>query len=145
MYYAMSRDGVFFKSMGRLHPRSRVPVFAIILQGGIAIIITLSGTYEDILSYVVSNNFIFFGIAAASVFIYRWRERMKPQSETGKTAEDPTPGFRVPGHPYTTALFVAICLYVVGNTLYSYFINAMVGIGILLAGIPVYYLWKRAR
>src|SRR6185436_17705360 len=61
VYYAMAEDGVFFKFVGKVHPKTRVPVLAIVLQGVVAIVIALSGTYEQILNYVVSVDFIFFG------------------------------------------------------------------------------------
>jgi APA family basic amino acid/polyamine antiporter len=130
VYYAMAQDGLFFKSVATLHPRTRVPSVAIILQGLFAIFITLSGTYEQILSYVVSDDFIFFGLSASCLFIFRARDKDKQS-------------FMMPGHPYTTGLFIIVCIVVVANTIYKYPINTLVGIGILLTGIPVYYYWKR--
>ena len=130
VYYAMAQDGLFFKSVATLHPRTRVPIVAIILQGLFAIIITLSGTYEQILSYVVSDDFIFFGLSASCIFVFRARDKSRQS-------------FLMPGHPYSTGLFILVCVFVVVNTIYKYPINTLVGIGILLTGIPVYYYWKK--
>ena len=71
VYYAMARDGLFFKSVGWLSPRTGVPVVAIVLQGVTATVIALSGRYEQILNYVISVDFISFGLTAASLFVFR--------------------------------------------------------------------------
>ncbi len=131
VYYAMAEDGLFFRNVAALHPKTRVPVTAILLQGAVAILISLSGTYEQILSYVVSDDFIFFGLSAACLFVFRRRD--------GKIACP----YRVPGHPFTTLAFIVVCCAVVVNTAYSYPVNTLVGVGILVAGIPVYYFWRR--
>jgi len=129
VYYAMAADGVFFRAVARVSAKTQVPVVAIALQGAVAIIITLSGTYEQILSYVVSVDFIFFGLTGLSVFVFRRRLPPAP--------------FRTPGHPATTALFVAACWAVVMATIVRNPVNSAIGIGILLAGLPAYALWKR--
>jgi APA family basic amino acid/polyamine antiporter len=131
VYYAMAEDGLFFRGVAAIHPKTRVPVRAILLQGAVAILISLSGTYEQILSYVVSDDFIFFGLAAACVFVFRRRD--------GASA-CPYP---VPGHPFTTIVFIVVCAAVVVNTLYRYPVNSLIGIGILAAGVPVYYYWRQ--
>ncbi len=136
VYYAMARDGLFFQSVGRLSPRTGAPVVAIVLQGLAATIIALSGRYEQILNYVVSIDFISFGLTAASLFVFRRRrvsEDLGPSEAT----------YLVPGHPYTTALFVLACAGIVGSTIWSYPGNSAFGFVILLAGIPVYLYWSR--
>ena len=131
VYFAMADDRLFFKSVAWLHPRTRVPAVAIALQGAMAIIIALSGRYDQILNYVVSVDFIFFGLSATCIFVFR-----KRKSEDGE-------GYRMPGHPVTTFLFVAACWVVVINTVYKYPANSLIGLAIMLAGIPVYFLWRR--
>jgi APA family basic amino acid/polyamine antiporter len=133
VYYAMAQDGVFFARVGSVHPRTRVPVVAIVLQGLVAVVIALSGRYEQILNYVVSVDFILFGLTATCLFVFRSRGIVAP------------PGRRTPGHPITTALFVAACALVVANTLYRYPANTLIGLGILFTGIPVYFLWSGRR
>ena len=132
VYYAMADDGLFFRGVAAIHPRTHVPVRAILLQGAVAIAISLSGTYEQILSYVVSDDFIFFALAAACVFVFRRRDGAAPCAYT------------VPGHPWTTLAFIAVCIAVILSTLYTYPVNSLIGMGILVAGIPVYYAWKRS-
>ena len=138
VYFAMASDGLFFRAVARINPKTHVPALAIILQSVLTLVIALSGSYEKILSYVVSMDFIFFGLTGASVFVFRRREMHAAQiSEHG--------GYRVPGHPYTTGLFVITCWLVVINTIYKYPGNTLLGMGILALGLPVYAFWARRR
>ncbi len=132
VYYAMACDGLFFKSVGWLSPKARVPVVAIILQGVTATVIALSGHYEQILNYVISVDFISFGLTAASLFVFRRR------------ALRASPGlYLVPGHPYTTGVFVMACVAIVITTIATFPANSAIGLIIALAGIPVYLCWSR--
>lgn len=133
VYFAMAEDGLFFRRIAQVHPRTRVPVFAIALQGALAIIIALSGKYGQILNYVVSVDFIWFGLTGLSLFIFRRRD---PSGEAS---------FKVPGHPFTTALFVAACWLVVLSTVYKYPANSAIGFLLVLAGIPACYYWLRQQ
>jgi APA family basic amino acid/polyamine antiporter len=140
VYFAMASDGLFFRAVARIDAKTHVPVLAIVMQSVLTLVIALSGSYEKILNYVVSIDFIFFGLTGASLFAFRRREAKLPLS---KRQEDC--GYRVPGHPYTTALFVAACWLVVFNTVYKYPSNTLLGIGILALGVPVYAFWARRK
>jgi APA family basic amino acid/polyamine antiporter len=133
VYFAMAEDRLFFQTVARVHPITRVPVVAIALQGVVAVIIAVSGRYEQILNYVVSVDFIFFGLTGLSLFVFRRRVR---ESARG-------PWLRVPGHPITTAIFVLSCWAVVISTVARYPENSAIVLGILLAGIPAYLFWRR--
>lgn len=135
VYYAMARDGVFFKAVGTLDPRSRVPVVAIVLQGIWAAIIALSGKYDQILNYVVSIDVLFFGLTGASLIVFRARER-----RANAPAER---GVRVPLHPVSTGIFVLACWSISLTTIVQYPTNAGIGVGILLVGALVYRFWSR--
>jgi APA family basic amino acid/polyamine antiporter len=136
VYFAMAKDGLFFKGVARLHPKTRVPIVAIVLQGFLAMVLVLSGSYEQILSYVVSDDFIFFGLTASCIFIFR--------KQTGSDETD-KPKFSMPGHPYTTILFIVVAVFIVINTIYKYPLNTLIGVAIILTGIPVFYYWKSQR
>jgi len=136
VYFAMAEDGLFFKAVGRLHPKTHVPIVAIALQGLLAVVIALSGRYEQILNYVVSVDFIFFGLTAICIFVFRRRKENPGDAEKNAITS-------VPGHPVTTGLFVLICWLVVINTVYKYPENTLIGLAILLAGIPAYFFWRR--
>jgi APA family basic amino acid/polyamine antiporter len=138
VYFAMAEDGLFFKSVGRLHPKTHVPILAIVLQGVVAITITLWGKYDQILNYVVSVDFIFFGATALCIFVFRRRQK----AAAAEVADSASGIASTPGHPVTSALFVAICWLVVSNTVYRYPRNTLIGLGILLAGIPAFFFWR---
>ncbi len=127
VYYAMAADGVFFRGVAKIHPRTRVPAVAIALQGIVAVVITISGTYEQILSYVVSTDFIFFGLTGLALFVFRKRQ---PPAE-----------FRTPAHPLTTAVFVLACWAIVAATIVRSPVNSAIGFAILAAGLPAYLWW----
>lgn len=131
VYYAMARDGVFFKAVGRVSERSRVPVIAIILQGVWAVVVALTGKYDQILNYVVTIDTLFFGLTGAALFVFRRREKFEPGEKF----------VRVPWHPYTTGLFVLACWSLVISTLIGSPQNAGIGVVILGIGALVYWLW----
>lgn len=133
VYYAMARDGLFFRSVGWLSPRSGAPVVAIVLQGILATVIAVSGGYEQILNYVVSVDFISFGLTAGALFVFRRRDRGRYDKDV----------YRAPGHPYTTAAFIVTCVGIVASTIAAYPANSAIGLLILVAGIPVYSYWSR--
>ncbi len=133
VYYAMARDGLFFAAVGRLSPRTGAPAVAIVLQGIAATIIALVGKYEQILNYEVSVDFILFAMVAESLFVFRARE--------GRASGGGI--YRVPFHPYSTALFVLACAAIVASTVWSNPANSAIGLLILLTGIPVYLYWSR--
>lgn len=137
VYYAMARDGVFFKAVGTLNPRSRVPVVAIVLQGVWAAIIALTGKYDQILNYVVSIDVLFFGLTGASLLVFRARARR------AGTEESEGELVRVPWHPITTLVFVLACWSVSLTTIVQYPANAGIGVAILALGLVVYQFWKR--
>jgi len=130
VYFAMAQDGLFFKQVATVHPRTRAPIVAIVLQGVLAIIISFWGRYEQILNYVVSMDFIFFGLTACCIFVFRKREGLPTTTRT-------------PGHPFTTLLFIAACWLVVINTIMQYPSNTLIGVAILAAGVPAYIFWSK--
>jgi APA family basic amino acid/polyamine antiporter len=107
-------------------------MLAIVLQSVWTIIIAMSGKYEQILNYVVAMDFLFFGLTATCIFIFRRREPNRGS-------------YRVPGHPVTTVLFIAASWLVVGNTIYRYPANSLIGMAILAAGVPVYFFWSARK
>lgn len=133
VYFAMASDGIFFQSVGFVHPRTHVPIVAIVLQGVWAIAIALTGTYAQVVNYVIAMDCIFFGLTATCLFVLRRRP-----SETSSR-------FRVPGHPWTTLLFIAANWLVVVSTFAHDPKRSFIGLGIALAGLPVYLLWHRQK
>jgi APA family basic amino acid/polyamine antiporter len=131
IYYAMARDGVFFRRVADVHPRFRTPAYSIVLQSAWAIVlILLWGTYESLISYVVFTDWIFFGLAAASVFVFR---RRMPHAERP---------YRTLAYPLPPLFFTAISVWFVINTFLTKPAESWAGIGFLALGVPVYYFWK---
>jgi APA family basic amino acid/polyamine antiporter len=139
VYYAMARDGVFFKAVGQLHPRTRVPVIAIVLQGVWAAVVAITGKYEQILNYVVTIDVLFFGLTGASLLVFRARARREGTEEAAGEL------VRVPGHPFTTWIFVLACWSLALSTLISVPQNAGIGVLILGIGVLVYRFWAAPR
>lgn len=139
VYYAMARDGVFFKAVGRLNPQTRVPVVAIVLQGVWAAVVAMTGQYEQILNYVVTIDVLFFGLTGASLLVFRARAR---RDGTERAQSDVT---RVPWHPITTGVFVLACWGVAVSTLVRFPQNAGIGVAILGVGTLVYRFWAAPR
>jgi APA family basic amino acid/polyamine antiporter len=131
VYFAMAEDGVFFRSVAKVSATTCVPVVAIALQGLAAAIIALSGTFGQILGYVVSVDFIFFGLTGAALFVFRHRD------------PDQSIAFKAPGHPFTTAFFVIACWTVVVATIANNLTNSLIGYAILAAGVPACLYWQR--
>lgn len=131
-YFAMARDGVFFRKVATLTPKTRVPAFAILVQAGVAAALALSGRYEQILGFVMSVDVLFFAATGAALFVFRRRG-------------GPLPRIGLPGHPVTTLVFIGACLFVAGSTWVRYPGNSAAGLGLLLSGVPAYLFWSRKR
>jgi len=130
--FAMARDGLFFRQIATIDESSRVPVMAILLQAAWTCILALSGTYEQILSYVIAMNFLFFGISASCLFVLRRRDKVGA----------PAAGYRAPLHPWSTGLFILACAAIVVCSFWAYPVNSLVGYAIMLLGIPPFLYWQ---
>ena len=133
VYFAMAEDRVFFRSVAWVHPRTRVPVVAIALQGVWAMVIALTGTYAQVVNYVVAMDSIFFGLTALCLLLLRRRDA---------TSRPARGDYRVPGHPWTTLLFIAAEWLVVISTFARDPRRSTIGLLMAIAGLPVYFFWR---
>jgi basic amino acid/polyamine antiporter, APA family len=133
VFFAMAEDGLFPAGLSRIHRRTQVPVAAILLASLLTVAVVVAGHYDAILVYVESIDGLFMGLTALTLFVFR---RRTTQEQKGST-------FQNPGHPWTTLVFVCAYWTVVANSLYRYRGNALLVFGILLAGVPLYFYWKR--
>lgn len=133
VYFAMARDGLFPRRVARLHPRFDTPSVAIVIQTVWAVVLVLTGSYAQLVDYVVSADWIFFGLAGASLFVFRRRIPL---------AERPEGVFATPLFPLVPALFVAVAVLIVGSVLWTNPVRSVIGFAILAAGIPAYRFWS---
>jgi APA family basic amino acid/polyamine antiporter len=134
VYYAMAADGLFLPALARLHPRYGTPGTAIALQTAWSCVLALSGTYGQLLNYVVFADWIFFGMTVTTVLIFR---RTRPLDER------PPDTFRMPAHPVLPILFALTAACVVGSVIWSDPGSAARGALLLAAGIPLFF-WFRS-
>ncbi len=132
VYYAMANDGLFFRSLSQVHPRFGTPALAVGAAGIWSAVLAASGTFEQLLTYVVFIGWIFYGLAAASIFIYR------------KRAPDAARPYRVPAYPWTPIVFILAATALVADTIATQPVRAGIGLGIVFLGAPAYAFWRRA-
>jgi APA family basic amino acid/polyamine antiporter len=133
VFYAMAKDGLFFRRLAWIHPRFRTPAPAIVWQGIWSSVLCLSGTYTRLYTFVVFAAVLFYALAGAAVIVLR---RSRPSW--------PRP-YRTWGYPWTPLVYVGTCLVVLVNTLISQPRESGIGLGILVLGIPAYLFWRKRR
>jgi len=126
----MAAGGVFFRRFAILHPAYQTPTAAIVALATFAVALTLTGTFGQLVDYVTFGDWIFFGLTAAALFIYRKRD------------QSPISGFRVPAYPATVIIFVLAAAYVVFSSIVSNPRNAAIGAGLIGLGIPAFLYWR---
>lgn len=132
VYYQMAADGMFFRTLAWVSPSRRVPVVAILVLAVAASAIAISGSYEQIVNWVVLPQWLFSGLAAISLFVFRRRDAAKP-----------APFVRVPGHPYTTGLFIVALVGIFVSEILVYPRDTMYGIAVVVSGAIVFAAWQR--
>ena len=131
VFFAMAKDGLFFRGLGSVHPRYRTPSRAIVWQGVWSSLLCLTGTYTRLYTFVIFAAVLFYALAGASVIVLR---RTRP--------EWPRP-YRTWGYPVTPVVYVAVCVVVLANTLWTQPVESGIGLGILVLGLPAYAYWRR--
>jgi APA family basic amino acid/polyamine antiporter len=133
LYFAMARDGLFFARLATVSERFGTPASSIVLLSCWSVLLALTGTFEQLLTYVVFAGWIFYGLGALAVFASRRRfpNAVRP--------------FRTPGYPITPVLFALAAALLVGNTFFEQTRQAAIGLTVVLLGTPVYFLWRSRR
>lgn len=130
VYYAMARDGLFLQGAGDVHPRFKTPAFSIAAQGVWSGLLVLSGTFEQLVNYTGFAIVLFSGIAVASLFVLRRGDRSEPRP------------FRTWGYPFVPAVFAIMSLLMVVNEIMRVPQDALAGLGVILAGLPLYFVMR---
>lgn len=131
LYYAMAKDNLFFKGVGRLGSRSNVPVAGLVVQGIWSAALTLSGTYGDLLDYVIFAALLFYALTVIGLFILRWK---RPDIERP---------YKTWGYPVVPFLYVVLCFVIMIILLVKKPLYTWPGLALMLTGVPVYLFWKR--
>jgi basic amino acid/polyamine antiporter, APA family len=132
VYFQMAADRTFFKQLAWINPRTHVPTIAIILEGTIAAIIALSGTYDKIVNWITAPEWVFVVLAAGAIFIFRKRDGDKVR-----------PNFRVPLHPFSTILLMLVLLAIFFSEVLLIPLDTLYGTLVIVAGIIFYFGWRR--
>jgi APA family basic amino acid/polyamine antiporter len=131
VYYAMAKDGLFFKSTGKVHPTYHTPKNALIVQGIWTCVLCLSGTYGQLLDYIIFAVLVFYILTIAGLFVLR---RTQPQAERP---------YRAIGYPILPAIYIVMALFIDVVLLRYKPQYTWPGLIIVLLGIPVYFVWSR--
>ena len=133
VFYAMAKDGLFFKGVAKVHPKYRTPHVSIIVLAIWASLLSLSGTFEQLYSYVIFGFWIFMGLTVAGVMILR-----------RKFPDRPRP-YKTWGYPVTPILFILSSVFLTVNSLIRAFWNSFAGLAMIALGVPAYLIWKSRR
>jgi APA family basic amino acid/polyamine antiporter len=129
--FAMARDGLFFRGVAHLSARAKVPVRAILLQAGWASVLAISGSYDTLTDSVIFASWLFYGLSATSLFVFR------------RTMPDALRPYRALGYPWVPIVFVLVTAALLVNTFVAAPREALRGVVVLLAGLPLYWYWSR--
>jgi APA family basic amino acid/polyamine antiporter len=129
VYYAMARDGLFFRKVAEVSSKTHTPVFSLVIQAVWASLLALSGTYSELLDYVIFANLLFYALTVSALFVLR---RKRPDL--------PRP-YKAVGYPLLPALYVALATLVMLDLLYVKPKYTWPGLVIVLTGLPVYFFW----
>jgi basic amino acid/polyamine antiporter, APA family len=131
--FAMARDGLFFRALARVSPRSNVPVRAVLAQAAWASVLAASGTYDALTDSVVFASWLFYGLMAAALFVFR------------RTLPDAPRPYRAWGYPYVPLLFLLSTAALLINTFVAAPSQALLGVALLASGLPFYWYWSHAK
>lgn len=128
--YAMAKDKLFFYQASQIHPRFKSPANALIIQCVWASLLTFTGTFNQLITYIIFASWIFYGMSAGAVIILR---NKKPDMERP---------YKTPVYPWIPIIFILFAIFLTINTIIEAPRDAAIGAGIILAGLPMYYYWK---
>ncbi|MCL4540472.1 MAG: amino acid permease [Bacteroidetes bacterium] len=133
VYFAMAKDGLFFKKISSVHPKYKTPHVSLLVQGFWASVLTLTGTYDQLFTYVIFASWLFYAIGTFGIFVLR-----------KKRPDAPRP-YKTLGYPFVPIIFVIVAVWFVINTVVTDPRDSLFGLGLVLLGVPAYLYWRSAR
>ncbi len=133
VYFAMAKDKLFFKGISRVHPKYKTPHVSLVVQGIWASLLTLTGTYDQLFTYVIFASWLFYALGTFGIFILR-----------KKRPDVPRP-YKTIGYPFVPMIFVIVAVWFVYNTIVTDPRDSLIGLGLVMLGIPAYVYWKRIQ
>jgi APA family basic amino acid/polyamine antiporter len=130
--FAMAEDGIFFKALAKINSKTRVPVVSVVVQGVVACIFAASGKFDQLTNYVVFSSWIFYALVTASIFKFR---KKNPNHD----------GYHVWGYPWMPIVFIIVATFLLINTIYTSQRDSIIGLGVIAAGIPFYFVFKHCQ
>jgi APA family basic amino acid/polyamine antiporter len=131
--FAMARDGLFFPSIANVNPERRVPTAAVTLMAAMGVVLVLTGTFEEVTALMVFGSWSFYGLSTVALFRLRVTEPNLPRP------------YRAIGYPVIPGLFLVLSVILSVSIVIEWPVRSLIGIGLILAGIPFYFYWKRRR
>lgn len=131
IYYAMAREGLFFGAVANTHPKYGTPAVSLILQGIWSALLVFSGTFEQLITYVVFASWIFYALSCGSVLLLRRKQPHLPRP------------YRTWGYPWVPLAFIIFASLLVVNTIINDPRDSLIGVGLILLGLPAYFYWRR--
>ena len=127
----MARDNLFFKQAANIHSKFKSPTNALVIQCAWACILTFTGTFNQLITYIIFASWIFYGMSAGAVIILRMKkpELVRP--------------YKTPLYPWVPIIFILFAIFLTINTIMEAPRDAGIGAGLILAGLPLYYYWKK--
>jgi APA family basic amino acid/polyamine antiporter len=130
--FAMAEDGLFPKILNRVNATSKVPVISVVVQGVVSCIFAASGKFDQLTNYVVFSSWIFYALVTAAIFKFR---KMHPNHD----------GYKVWGYPWMPVIFIIVATFLLINTIYTSPKDSLIGLGVIAAGIPLYFVFKNQQ
>lgn len=131
VYFAMAKDKLFFRKIASVHPKYQTPHVSLVVQGIWASLLTLTGTYDQLFTYVIFASWLFYALGTFGIFVLR-----------KKRPDAPRP-YRTIGYPFVPMIFVVVSIWFVYNTIATDPRDSLIGLGLVLLGLPAYFYWKK--
>lgn len=131
VYFAMAKDKLFFRGISRIHPKYKTPHVSLLVQGTWASLLTLTGTYDQLFTYVIFASWLFYALGTFGIFVLRKKRPAAPRP------------YKTVGYPFVPIAFLIVAVWFVYNTIVTDPRDSLIGLGLVMLGVPAYLYWKK--